>query len=351
MATFASVKNRANSNKTLSLILLLLFLGALVGELVWTFLANWKLAFLAGGVTTALLSGWWFYLLWQSNNTWLCRVQTILSSIGVLPQDYSFTDKAVPWDTQSRLDAATRAAAEMVQESSKKLAANRHALEKYLGSQASRHAAEGVSGLELGGKLQPVFILFSDIRGFTSMTEKLTAQETMRVLNQMYSSMGSVIEGAGGEINKFIGDAILAYFKRSEAKGADEAERVVRAALQMQENFLKVAARNSDLKAKSIQIGLGIGIVAGEAILGNLGSRSRMEFTLIGDSVNLASRLCGIAPENEVLVNEELAMLVKEKFHIESRMPVQLKGKTGKTIPYCVMGDLSHLSLIQPLRE
>jgi adenylate cyclase len=352
MASFASVKNRANSKKTtVFFFFLLLLLAGAAGELVWTYLDNWKLALQVGGGTAILLSIWWSLFQWQSNITWLCRIQSVLFSVGVLPQDFTFSEEAAPGETQARLDAIAKTAGEMVKESEKKLAANRHTLDKYLGSQASKHAVQGGPTSELGGQLQSVFILFSDIRGFTSMTEKLTAQETMRVLNQMYSSMGSVIEAAGGEINKFIGDAILAYFKMSENNKAAEAERVVRAALQMQERFLAVAARNADLKAKSIQIGLGIGIVAGQAILGNLGSRSRMEFTLIGDSVNLASRLCGIAPENEVLVNEELALMVTDKFHIESRMPVQLKGKSGKTTPYCIMGDLSHRAMIQPLAE
>jgi adenylate cyclase len=101
------------------------------------------------------------------------------------------------------------------------------------------------------------------------------------------------------------------------------------------------------LNAKSISIGLGIGLVAGEALMGNLGSRNRMEFTLIGDSVNLASRLCSIAPEWEILVNEELAMMVSDQFHIESRMPVQLKGRTEKTTPYCIMGLLNPQQSLQ----
>lgn len=352
MANFASVKNRANSKKTpIFFFLLLLVLAAAAGELVWNYLNNLKLAAEVGGGTALILGAWWFLFQWESNLTWFCRLQTILYNVKVLPADYSFVDEASPWNLQEQVDSVAKIAGEVVQENAKKQAANRHTLDKYLGSQASQHAVQGGSTSELGGQLQPVFVLFSDIRGFTSMTEKLSPQETMRVLNQMYSSMGAVIEAAGGEINKFIGDAILAYFKRSENNGPAEAERIVRGALQMHERFLRVASNNPDLKAKSIQIGLGIGIVAGQAILGNLGSRNRMEFTLIGDSVNLASRLCGIAPENEVLINEELAMMVKSKFHIESRMPVQLKGKKEKVTPYCVMGDLSHLELIQPVAQ
>ncbi len=345
MATFSSVKKRANSKSTpILFFLLLIAIAAGVGNFAWTATGNLTTSLLAGGIGIVLLSGWWFFFLWQTNITWLCRLQTTLFTAGILPVDFPFVDKVSPWKVQSLIDAAAKAAGETVKESEKKIAANRHTLDKYLGSNASSHAVQGGASTELGGHLQPVFILFSDIRGFTSMTEKLTPQETMRVLNQMYSSMGSVIESAGGEINKFIGDAILAYFKMSTDNPSIQAEKIVRGALQMQERFLQVAKRNAELKAKNIQIGMGIGIVAGQAILGNLGSRNRMEFTLIGDSVNLASRLCGIAPENEVLVNEDLALMVSQKFHIESRMPVQLKGKAEKVTPFCVMGDLSHLS-------
>ncbi len=351
MATFSSVKRRASSLKvTLFFSLFLIMWSVLAGRLVWFRTRDFKISLIVFGVSAAVLGTGWFLLQWQSRVTWLCRLQMILHKAGALPSDYRFIDDAMPWNVNKKTQDVVNIAEQVVQENIKSLAANRHALDKYLGSQASRHAIQG-AGTGFGGQMQSVFILFSDIRGFTQMTELLTSQETMRVLNQIFSALAMAVEHQGGEINKFIGDAILVYFHRSPENERKEAEKVVRAALEMQEKFRVVTTNNNDLKARNVSIGLGIGIVAGQAIMGNLGSRNRMEFTLIGNSVNLASRLCSIAPQDEILVDEELAMLVNDKFHIESRLPVQLKGKKEKTTPYCILGDLTNRDDIRMASE
>ena len=246
------------------------------------------------------------------------------------------------------MQAVVDGAAEVVQENIKSLASNRQTLDRFLGSEGSKHVLQSAGGgsSSLGGQLQLAFILFTDIRGFTQMTEQLTSKETLRVLNQIFTGIQAAVEKNGGEINKFIGDAALIYFKRSAENEKAEAERVVRAAFEMHKSFLTVARTNNDLKARNVKIGMGVGIVAGHAIMGNLGSRNRMEFTLIGNSVNLSSRLCSICPQDEILVNEELALLVSDKFQIESRLPVQLKGIRDKVTPFCVLGDLGNRDFI-----
>jgi adenylate cyclase len=86
-----------------------------------------------------------------------------------------------------------------------------------------------------------------------------------------------------------------------------------------------------------VEIGLGIGITAGEAIMGNMGSANRMEFTLIGDTVNLSSRLCGIAKHGQILLNEEMALITERDFELSALPPVQIKGKSGMHTPYAVV--------------
>ncbi len=342
MATLPAIIRRTESSAPFfTSILIHLLLSAGAGRLAWVYFPGWVPALCAGAGVFLLLGFWGFFVRWQASVIWLCRLQLTLAKLNLLPKDYAFWDSASPFNVQPRIDSAFKTALETVQKSEKALVSQRHVLEKYLGSEASRQAS--ASSASLGGQLQKVFILFSDIRGFTRMSEQLTPQETMRVLNQFYTTLGAPIESQGGEINKFIGDAILAYFKRSPDKEKADAQKAVQAALEMQEKFGKAVKSINELTSKSIQVGLGIGVVAGEVLMGNLGSRNRMEFTLIGDSVNLASRLCGIAPEWEILVNEELAMMVSDRFHIESRVPVQLKGKTEKVTPYCIMGDLDRL--------
>ena len=302
MATLYSINKKANSNLvSLYFFFFLILLSAAVGGLAWFYTKKLELSLGLGGSIAVILGLWWFLYQWQVKLTWLCRLQMYFFGAGALPDDHRFTDDALPWNVEERIKELVKTATETVQETTKSLAANRYAMDKYLGSHASRKAMSGSATSDLGGQLKSLFILFSDIRGFTQMTEKLTAQETMRVLNQVFSALSTVIESHGGEINKFIGDAILAYFPWTEENQRGEAEKVVRAALNMHERFELVVENNSVLKPRNIKIGLGISMVAGHAILGNLGSRNRMEFTLIGDSVNIASRICNITPEGEIL--------------------------------------------------
>src|ERR1035441_216684 len=239
MANLMLVKKRSETNSGLFFFfLLLLLISGEAGWLVWLYVQPGPWAFLAGGTCFFLFGilGLWLHL--QTSVAWFCRVQLGLSNLNLLPKDFPFWDEASPWNIKSRLDAAFKAALETVQNSEKELASNRHTLDKYLGSEGSRQASKGPSA-SLGGQVQKVFVLFSDIRGFTSMSEKLTPQETMRVLNQVYTTLGIAIEEGGGEINKFIGDAILAYFKRSGENDKSDAEKVIRAALDMQSRFGK----------------------------------------------------------------------------------------------------------------
>jgi class 3 adenylate cyclase len=349
MATLSSVKHRAETVMgPLFFFFLLILLSIVIGQLSWLFTQNALLSILVGVAAAAVFSVWWFLYQWQTNVTWLCRIQMIFFGAGALSTDYVFVDDALPWTVKKRTAEAIKTAADIIKGASKNLVENRHVLDKYLGSHASRQVRR--NPFEVGGESQDqqdVIILFSDIRGFTAMTEKLTSKETMRVLNHIYSLLGTTLASHGGEINKFIGDAILAYFKRSGTNPRADAEKVVKAALEMQEKFAAAVRRNNDLNIRMVKIGLGIGIASGKAIMANLGSENRMEFSVIGDTVNTASLLCGLAYEGEVLINEDLALLVTDKYHMESRMPVQLKDKKESTTPYCVFGSMENRASIK----
>lgn len=187
--------------------------------------------------------------------------------------------------------------------------------------------------------MRRVYVLFSDVRGFTHMTELLKPEETVEILNKMFSAMEEVITQNGGDINKYIGDAIFAYFRRPYGNEGEAAKMVLRTALRMQDRFEVLNQGFRKAYSQEIKIGLGIGITAGVAIQGNLGSSNRMEFTLIGDTVNMASRLCGIAEHGQILVNEEMANAAKEFFEMTALSPVRIKGKAEPQTPYSVMGE------------
>ena len=292
-----------------------------------------------GFITFAILLFWWGFLAWRQKVNWILELQAFFFEKQMLTFHYQAVKNIAPWNLGiqqeillKNAESNHRAAVEKLQESSQ-------VMDKYLGSQVSEQATKMAAKSELGGELRRVYVLFSDVRGFTKMTEKIRPDETVEILNQMFTAMEEVISQNGGEINKYIGDAILAYFRRPYGNEGEAAAKVLRASLRMQERFELLNRGFKVGYTQPIEIGLGIGITAGEAIVGNLGSLNRMEFTLIGDTVNLASRFCGIAKHGQVLVNEEMAVAAEKFFELQPMPPVEVKGKSGFQKPFAVVGE------------
>jgi adenylate cyclase len=171
------------------------------------------------------------------------------------------------------------------------------------------------------------------------MTEKLKPQETLRYLNRMFTEFEEVIAFSGGEINKFIGDALLAYFPFPQDSSDGAVKKALLAALRMQDAFHQIQVNFQGNYSETIHTGLGVGMTGGDVIIGNLGSARRMEFTLIGDTVNLASRLCSIAEDGQILINQDLALIAGNMFRMVALEPIRIKGKSGTYRPYSVMGE------------
>jgi class 3 adenylate cyclase len=151
---------------------------------------------------------------------------------------------------------------------------------------------------DLGGEALTVTVLFSDIRNFTSMSESLTPHEVVEMLNAYFSRVCEPILAQGGTVDKFIGDAVMAVFG-SPALQADQARRALRAALAMAEKAreFRTWMENHFPDRGWADFQIGIGVHTGEAVVGNIGSPQRFEFTAIGDAVNTASRLEGLTKE------------------------------------------------------
>ena len=182
-----------------------------------------------------------------------------------------------------------------------------------------------VGRLKLGGEKSVLSILCSDIRNFTLLTENMDAEEVVGMLNDYFSALVSVIFRHSGTIDKFIGDAILAVFGSPEADIA-HAEKSLRAALEMQAEVRRVSSSRSAAGLPICE--MGIGVHTGEVIHGFIGSAERMEFTVIGGAVNLASRFCAAACAGEVVISPEMLERVWKIAVVEAiQIPTKHEGE------------------------
>ena len=172
------------------------------------------------------------------------------------------------------------------------------------------------------GQQAMLTMFFSDIRGFTSFSERHTPSDVVLQLNDLLSRQSQIIAECGGDIDKYVGDEIVAIFT-----GDDGPVRAARAALRIQDQLAGFAQREDPLR-------VGIGINCGDVILGMVGSQQRADFTVIGDTVNIASRLCDVAPPGEIIVSEALRKRLPKTADTTGPYGVALKGKSARQRVY-----------------
>ena len=199
-----------------------------------------------------------------------------------------------------------------------------------------KRVIQDIDNLGLGGKRANVTVLFSDIRGFTSMSEQMTPQEVSKILNEYFTEMEPIITQYNGIINKFIGDAVMAVFGEpiQDKNHAINAVKCAYAMLQKVKELQKKWAQEDKPK-----IEIGIGIATGEVFVGNIGSINRMEYTVIGDTVNLASRLEGYNKtyKTKLLISPTTYENIKGFVDVIKISDVQIRGKANKMDIYEVL--------------
>ncbi|HEX3420540.1 MAG TPA: adenylate/guanylate cyclase domain-containing protein, partial [Candidatus Udaeobacter sp.] len=207
----------------------------------------------------------------------------------------------------------------------------RRTLERYVSKNLVAEILENPDSYysSLRGMRVPVTILFSDLIGFTTLAEKADPEALVAQLNEYLSRMTSVIFSNGGTLDKFIGDAIMAVWGNVRSLGtAHDAKSCARAALGMRHALSQL---NQGWREQGrMGLGMGIGVNHGEVIVGNIGSQERMDPTVIGDAVNLASRLEGLTRTYgvDMLIGASVAELVRDEVYLRSVARVQVKGKT-----------------------
>ncbi len=188
---------------------------------------------------------------------------------------------------------------------------------------AIRNAAEGI---KLGGKRHQVAVLFCDIRGYTAFSERVAPEVVVEMLNFYFQKHTDIIRQHDGDVDKFVGDQILAVFQ-GEAMVAN----AVRAALDIQEEMPRLCRQHPEW-----DLSVGIGVNAGEVVMGAMGSADRMDFTVLGDTVNLAARLCGHAGAGRILLSGSAweAICGNGDFAAHALAPIRVKGKREPIVVY-----------------
>ncbi|MBF0195770.1 MAG: adenylate/guanylate cyclase domain-containing protein [Magnetococcales bacterium] len=199
-----------------------------------------------------------------------------------------------------------------------------------------KNFSENDSTIKMGGKRQEVAILMADIRGFTPISESMGPEEITILINGYFSEMVAGVQMYGGMVDKFIGDAIMVVFGLSE-KHPNYAKDAVLAAIEMRrrlEIFNKAQAESGNQTIEN-----GIGIHVGEVVAGYIGSKERLEFTVIGHAVNLAARIESQtkAPNPPILFSDTVAELIAKDIDVRQVAEVNLKGVSEQTILYTVM--------------
>jgi class 3 adenylate cyclase len=197
-------------------------------------------------------------------------------------------------------------------------------LSRYMPAEVARSVAEGGKEIALGGEKRTVSALFADVVSFTTFAEKSPPEQVVALLNELFTVMSEVLFRHGGTVDKFIGDCVMAVFGAPTAQ-EDHAQRAVQAAEDLH-RFVEATAPEWEEKY-GFGIRLAIGINSGEAVVGNLGSELRMEYTAIGDVINVAARLEALARPGQTLLTRQAASLAGDDFSFNSLGEQSLRGK------------------------
>jgi adenylate cyclase len=184
-----------------------------------------------------------------------------------------------------------------------------------------------------GGSKQRVTVLFSDIRGFTALSEQMTPDEIARLLTDYFTEMVEIVFNRGGTLDKFMGDALMALWG-APLERHDDADRAVLAAIEMQWGLERLNEKWRRQGRRTLSVGIGIN--AGEVFAGNIGSDRRLDYTVIGDAVNIAAHLCSEAGPGEILVAQPLIEAIASPPPLAALAPLPLKGKAQAVPVYRV---------------
>ena len=260
--------------------------------------------------------------------------------LGIIHLDSQLTSGAFTEKDLSLLTGFANQAANAIEHSrlverSKKEALAREHFGRLLSPEMVEDVVNGRLEIRRGGAMQPATVLFADIRGFTAMSERYPAQEIVAMLNEYFEIMVEIIFRHGGSLDKFVGDEIMALWG-APIEIDDHCGHAVAAALEMQ---VAIAEFNQIRISEGMDaIHIGIGLNTGELVAGFMGSSKAMDFTVIGDIVNTASRFCGAAKAGEFIVGSDVMTAMHGRILADAMPDANLKGKAQPVSVFKVRG-------------
>ena len=211
----------------------------------------------------------------------------------------------------------------------------KRAFTRYVAREVVDEILKNPENISLTGERREVTVLFCDVRGFTPMSERMSPEDVVLLLNDFYTLMIETTFKHDGTLDKFLGDAVMAVFGAPIAH-PDHSARAIRTALAMQEGIGGLNARRAQQGKEPIAVG--IGVSAGEAVAGTVGTEDRMEYTVIGDSVNLAARLESNAKPHQILISHRTYERVRDLVDARPLGRIRVKGKEEEVEVYEVLG-------------
>jgi adenylate cyclase len=207
--------------------------------------------------------------------------------------------------------------------------------ERFFTPQLAKRIAESSETIRLGGDKRPIAVLFTDIRGFTALSETMRPDDMASLLTEYLTQMVECVFRHDGTLDKFIGDSVMAQWG-APLSGPDDADKAMAAALEMMHALDELNARWRSEGRPQLQHGVGLNF--GEAFAGNIGSERRLEFTVIGDTVNTAARLCAAA-EDEILLSDAFRKRLTAPPRLQECPPMEFKNKSQPVTVYRVVLD------------
>jgi adenylate cyclase len=228
-------------------------------------------------------------------------------------------------------------------------AATRERFQRLLSPDLAEMVVSGELNVEKGGENRVATVLFADIRGFTSMSENMEAADVLQMLNEYFEVMVEIAFDNEGTVDKFVGDEIMLLWGAPVGHD-DDASRAVRAALDMQTALIEFNATR--VAEGSLPIQIGIGVNTGDLVAGYIGSSRTMSYSVIGDTVNTAARLCSAAKEREIIISENTYEAIKDEFNVRALDPIKVKGKAAELQVFSVLGtnEVRSTDLTRPHR-